>query len=188
MAGGGESLQTLVVGPGMHEAERDGAELIDDFRHHCPNFSSLRIAEPGTSSVGMTGVDKFTKQLEKLEIIMNRSLNVPFDSTVLRELTFQTYADDNSCADLWKKLGCSLEKLVIGLPFHRKHQVDEIGRNLKSVSISGQHAEVVATVTTLLTSYGDKLEYAYLQGTWLMLVQTHAFGWMLFVLMFPPSD
>jgi len=45
VAGGGEALRTLAMRSDMYERGRDGENLVDDFVNHCPNVTSLSIAE-----------------------------------------------------------------------------------------------------------------------------------------------
>jgi len=55
VTGGGKSLRTLVIGTGMYEGGRGGEKLVHDFVNHCPNVTSLGIAEGdiiGRTSLG----------------------------------------------------------------------------------------------------------------------------------------
>lgn len=56
-------MQELAIGQDMYEDERDGEDLVDVFRAHCPNVMSLSVQEKGCF-----WVDKFGTQLEKLEL------------------------------------------------------------------------------------------------------------------------
>jgi len=79
LAGGGESLETLVVGEHMFKMKRDGDGLINDFVEHCPNVTSLSIAEKGSS-----WVSAFGKQLVKLELRTDFPIEFPVYPTKLR--------------------------------------------------------------------------------------------------------
>lgn len=119
LADGGKSLQALVVGTGIYNWERDGVNLIDDFLNSCPNGTSLSISEidstyymtPETSQ--SSWVRKFGSQLEKLELHIYVPNSFPMHFTALRELVLSREPAEMEPTDLWRKIGCSLEKLVV---------------------------------------------------------------------------
>lgn len=51
LAGGGQSLHTLIVGENMY-AEGSGTEIVDDFLSICPNAKSLSVEEKDCSGYG----------------------------------------------------------------------------------------------------------------------------------------
>lgn len=94
LRGGGESLRTLVV-------ERDRPDLIEAIMSHCPNVTSLSIDERRSSWA------------DKLEIGTSIKLQFPPHSTTPRELILTHFWEHLNFADLWRRIGCSLEKLVV---------------------------------------------------------------------------
>jgi len=159
LAGGGESLRTLVIGGGMYSRRRDGEDLIDDFVKHCPNVTSLSIEE-GMDSVW---VSKFTSQLKILEVrgAVRRNINEHYPA--LRMLRIRSYFGTQ---DLLRRIGASLESLAIHyFVVERDDDVDKIKLycpNLKSVSLGWLSSGHNPAVSRLLASYGCNLEYSHL--------------------------
>jgi len=109
LAGGGQSLDTLVVAIPVCLAGREG--LADDFVTHCPNVKSLSIAESG-----QTWAHKFRNQIDKLEVRVGTSMDLPPYIPKLKELNLNLY-DVDMPPGFWQTIGCSLEKLGVFIDF-----------------------------------------------------------------------
>jgi len=168
VAGGGANLHTLVISDGMYKRGRDGEDLVDDFWKHCPNVTSLSVAE----EMDPIWRDKFGSQLEILEVYDEVPLSTPENAPVLRELNMSTYVGNFNTL---RRVGESLQTLIIhGFDFDcadadfdyiRLSDFDKIRLhcpNLKSVSLKGEYEEHSNDIARLLASYGDRLEYALL--------------------------
>lgn len=75
-AGGGESLHTLVVATRVYEME-----CADNVLKHCPNVTSLSLEESR-----MSWLDKFPRQLERLEVVTCILSDSPLHSNVYASL------------------------------------------------------------------------------------------------------
>lgn len=121
LAGGGESLRTLVVGAEIYEDEPDGEDLDFDFFKHCPNVTSLMIDNRcclwKNAELGL---------LAKLEAKARIPLGFPVYSTILRELTCNSFSRNSRYADIWRRLGCRLEKMTVYDEFPASNEVDKI--------------------------------------------------------------
>jgi len=160
IAGGGINLRTLLVGEDMYDEERSGLVLVNDFLKHCPNVSSLSIAEKSSF-----WLNSFGKQLERLELRTANPIEFPLHSTTLRELTLGTYGDGSFSTELWRRIGPSLETLILHHVIPEENEVSDIKehcRNLKSISIGGGTYEENSALANLLASYGGQLKYAHL--------------------------
>lgn len=71
ITGGGESLQTLVVGTGMYNETRDEENQVNELVIHCPNVTSL-----STSNFCFPWLCKIGRQLVKLEVIAESPLDL----------------------------------------------------------------------------------------------------------------
>jgi len=123
----------------MYKRGRDGENLVDDFVNHCPNVTSLSIAEEEDT----IWTNKFGNQLETLEVCAGAPVNFPVRVPDLRELNMNTSVGNS---DVLSRIG----KMKLHCP------------NLKSVSLRGRSSEDSPAITRLLASYGERLEYALL--------------------------
>jgi len=159
MAGGGESLRKLVISRDMYKRGRDGTNIVDDFVKHCPNITSLTIAE----KCGTIWANKFGSQLEILEIDADGPIDISEDAPALRELNMAAYKGNS---DLLRRIGGKLERLVINdASWQGDNNVGLIEQhcpNLKSISLYGRDEGDISAITQLLGSYGERLDYALL--------------------------
>jgi len=154
VAGGGEALHTLVISRNMYKRGRDGYNLVDDFRKHCPKVTSLSIAEEGDTVWAKT----LGRNLEILEVCAGLHLNISLHAPALRELNMSGYYGNS---DILRRIGGSLERLVLP-EFDDVDKIKLYCPNLKSVSLKGSRFFDGPGITRLLASYGDRLEYALL--------------------------
>jgi len=106
VAGGGEALRTLVISRDMFKRERDGENVVGDFVNHCPNLTSLSVAEEGDT----VWTNKFGGQLEILEVSAGVPVTIPEYAPALRELNMSTYLGN---WDVLQRIGGTLERLAI---------------------------------------------------------------------------
>lgn len=161
-AGGGESLETLVIGLDMYDEERDGwedetdtDEVLSCFLYDCPNLKSSSI----TNMVG--------NGWNGSEMRGGYPLYVPANMAGLRELTLEFYDGKEGGNDFWEKVGLNLETLTVhGVTYFDKvvGDIKRHCRNLKRKSIHPSEHEGIdegeASLAKLLVSYGPQLDYA----------------------------
>jgi len=113
LAGGGQSLHTVIVGREMYNEDL-GIEIADDFLRNCPNVKSLSIEDKKGD-----WLKRFGGQLEHLDIITGSSVAIAENCTNLRELGLSLDdlgADDDSMLDefyIWADIGGNLECLTL---------------------------------------------------------------------------
>lgn len=162
LAGGGESIHTLIVGRDMYDETHNGTEVVDTFRAYCPNLAALSVQEKGC-----VWTERFGNIISALEIWSPSSLSVSQHCTGLRELTASFSRNGVAAANLWERVGCTLESLTIGnfgitaeeIPW----QIGRIGRycrNIRRISIQDVSEEGNTAISQLLASYGEQLQYA----------------------------
>jgi len=159
LSGGGESLQTLVLGNTAFKMKRDEGRLINAFVEHCPNVRSLSVFEKGSS-----WVNAFGKQLEILELGTVFSINFPVYSTKLREFTLNVYSEGTTSTELWRQIGSSLEKLNVHNALLSENEMRDVKQHCRNLKNSF-HLETgdMDRLFTGLNMLGPRLEVIYIQ-------------------------
>lgn len=143
----------------MYTKEMGIENDVDDFRKNCPNVSSLSIAENGKS-----WVHKFGRQLETLQICSGCAAPIYSTVAALSELTLGCL-DVKRSADFWQRIGRSLKSLTVCAPISgvsKVYNIKEHCRYLEIIHLHGSGRKEVAAIASILTSYGDQLEFASL--------------------------
>jgi len=156
--GGGQALETLIIGIGMFNEKYHGTLIADDFFRRCPNVTSLSICNSPP-----TWLSKFGFQLEKLECWNHSAFDISVHCRNLRELTLGASFLDFGCTNAWVQNAETLESLSISLfgkwPKHIRY-IQKYCRNLRRISIRAKTKEGKSAVSKLIASYGDQLLWA----------------------------
>lgn len=158
LAGGGESLRTLIVGRDMYYEYRDGTALVDSFHARCPNLASLSIQEKGC-----VWTSRFGEQVKTIEIWTSSSRSISHYCTNLRELTVMFSQKLLPGTKLWENIGPSLETLTIAYNEMLSREIGKIElhcRNIRRISIGDVSRDGKTSLSKLLASYGDQLQLA----------------------------
>lgn len=94
---------------------------MKDFVEDCANVTSSSFNDNGTA-----WVSNYARQLEILEVTTDLPLDFPVYSNTLRELTLSAYSSEKTSIDFWKKVGSTLEKLVLDVPVLADFEIAEI--------------------------------------------------------------
>lgn len=146
LAGGGQSLRTLVVGREIFGRKINGNRSRDvKFIKHCVNLKSVSVAEEDAPLLA-----PFENQLENIEVKTTSPLDIPLNSDLLRELTLTSFSDNVAgAAYLWQRIGPSLETLFVHNYFPAADQsgaLKEHCRNLKSISLEAENADDTSAI------------------------------------------
>lgn len=161
LAGGDQSIKTLIIGDGgMYNKRWHGVKIVSDFLKNCPNVTHLSTTE--SDGVWAT---KFGGQIEYLEMrCKSRGLfAVQRHCTKLREAKIHSRpsvrwikSDAALCDGSARTLECL--NLNFGLSIPQIEKIQESCRALKRLFLRGDHD----ALSKLFASYGSQLEWAYL--------------------------
>jgi len=164
--GGGEYLDTIIVGEEMYNEERNGGDMVYDFLRACPNVRSLSVVENDGR-----WIFAFATQLEKLEVVIKSpkfsipkifpyllELNLYFKGTYPDESPYS--ADETAVSYLerpgvdWEFSGTKLLKLIlrgiflsgVDLEIMREHC-----RNLKHIEMRSVQSFLCLMMISLIS-------------------------------------
>lgn len=162
LAGGGQSLHTLIVGRFI-SIQKYGTAMADRFLSNCPNLKSLTIHD-----IRGVWVSMFGSQLEELEIEIENPSIISRHCPSLRALTLSNRRNVVADRDFWSNIGTRLESLTLGSINSEGGELESITthcRNLRRISINiNQESNQNDKLANLLASYGDKLEYCHIEN------------------------
>lgn len=166
-AGGGQSLQNIIIGINMYDPHFHGIGMANDFLEHCPKVTALSIVEEEP-----VWISRFGAKLDSLEISTGDHLNIPKYCHQLKHLTFHSYRPWNPYLSALHSLSlcgnsaATLQSLTVTgfyLPVEQILDIETRCRNLKRVRIQAIKDDEKLAVANLLASYGDGLEWAYVR-------------------------
>jgi len=169
----GNFLRTIVIGEGMYDEEKNGRDIVLDFRAACPNVRSLNVVE----QLGRWA-SAFGTQLEKLDITSDmvtvaipnycpslRKLNflgMSFRESISSEGPFDDYDSILNGID-WEFIGSKLESLTLSRVSITDGELKRMRKhcgNLNHIKIRSNDTESKA-IADFIVSYGDQLELVY---------------------------
>jgi len=170
LAGGGQSLHSIIVGDRIHSEDME-TEIVDDFLSNCPNVKSLSIEDEGRPWISAHWLSRFGRQLEHLDISTVFSGDILKNCANLRELDLylECHEVDFEIDEvIWEQIGGNLECLTLSGMYPEDH-IESIKmhcRNLRRIRIY-ESEDLVGDFTqeliSLLASFGGQLEYCHIQ-------------------------
>lgn len=163
LAGGGQSLRTIIVGLSVYH-EDSGTEIADDFHKNCPNVRSLGI-EDGRG----VWISRFGHQLKELEITTVSPNVIAKTCNNLRELHLPVDIPSIG-SKMWQHIGTSLECLTMTrseIPGQEQEvdfkMVSRYCRNLRRICTYGME-NWNKEISYFLASFGNQLQYCHVES------------------------
>lgn len=170
VAGGGKYIKTLVVGDHMYNW-KPHADFTTDFFNHCPNITALSVAR-----ISYAWLQKFGAQIQELEVVRCKGVSISKYCTALRELNLhfdKKNAFPSGNFDPWFTMTSSIGDTLKSLTLSGRHRFSDVEIdairyhcwNLERIHISSRIVKNKTSLLRLLSSYGTRLKYTYLDDT-----------------------